>query len=367
MAAEKTERFIAMKGDGYYSRATTGARDVINGAAGLVLDAVDRMRLGESQGTIRLTDMGCADGGTSLDLWWRVLTHIRTLAEARPIELIYTDLPRNDFSQLFRLVHNQTGRDSFYGKVPGVFPMASATSFHQAIVPPETLDLGFSSTASHYISQTPCNIPDHVHIVGASGEVRQAFAAQGARDWQSFLLNRAAELKRGGRLCLFNFGIDAAGRYLGSTGGVSMFDTFNDLWRAMAVEGRISWTEYERTNFPQHYRTEAEFTAPLRDEADAVHRAGLRLEHVESRVVDCPYAQGFAGHGDALRFAREYIPTLRSWSEPVFAAGLDPSRAAGEKSALIDLFYGRYEALVAESPKGHGMDYVHIYLVIRKD
>ena len=366
MAADKTSGFMAMKGAGYYSKATTGARDVIDGAAQLILEAIDRMNLSPAGNTIRVTDMGCSDGGTSLDMWRRVLIHIRGKAPARPIEIIYTDLPRNDFSQLFRTIHHQTDRQSYYGEIAGVYPLASATSFHDSIVPAGTLDLGFSATASHYISRTPYNIPNHVHMVGAKGPEREAFAAQGARDWESFLLNRAKELKPGGRLCLFNFGIDEEGRYLGNTGGVSMFDTFNDLWRSMADEGRITLAEYERTNFPQHYRTKAEFVAPLNDIASPVHAAGLRLEHVESRVVRCPYARGFETHGDALRFAREYIPTLRSWSEPVFAAGLDASREPDDRCAIIDEFYARYEDRVARHPGGHAMDYVHIYLVVRK-
>jgi hypothetical protein len=365
MAADKTEQFMAMKGEGYYSKATTGARDVINAATPLIIGALDAMRLADDHGAIRLTDMGCADGGTSLDMWRTVLAHIRK-ASPRPIELVYTDLPRNDFSQLFRTVHNQTGRRSYVGEISGVFPLASGTSFHQAILPPGTLDLGFSATASHYIAKVPCNISNHVHMVGARGAERAAFAAQGAADWESFLLNRTRELKPGGHLCLFNFGIDAQGRYLGATGGVSMFDTFNDLWRELMTEGRISTAEYLATNFPQHYRTEAEFVAPVSNPANPVHQAGLRLVHVEERVVGCPYARDFAAHKDAAKFARDYIPTLRSWSEPVFAAGLDPRRPAEERLAIIDEFYGRYERLVAASPEGHGMDYVHIYLVLRK-
>jgi hypothetical protein len=365
MAAEKTERFMAMKGAGYYSQATTGARDVINGAAPLILAALDAMALETKAGCIRLSDMGCADGGTSLDMWREVLGHVRATT-ARPIELVYTDLPRNDFSQLFRTVHNQTGRKSYYGEVPGVYPLASGTSFHEAILPPASLDLGFSATASHYIARVPCNITDHVHMVGASGDERRAFANQGAKDWQSFLLNRTRELKPGGRLCLFNFGIDSKGRYLGATGGVSMFDTFNELWRDFARDGTITEAEYRATNFPQHYRTEAEFVAPVTDAADPVYREGLRLEHVEERLVRCPYARDFEAHGDAARFARDYIPTLRSWSEPVFVAGLDATRSSADKARIVDAFYDLYERRVAAAPKGHGMDYVHIYLVLRK-
>jgi hypothetical protein len=164
-----------------------------------------------------------------------------------------------------------------------------------------------------------------------------------------------------------NFGIDAEGRYLGRTGGVSMFDTFNDLWASLAGEGMITRAEYEATNFPQVYRTAEEFTAPLRDSASQVYRGGLRLEHVEERHLVCPYARAFGEHGDSERFAREYIPTLRSWSEPTFASGLSAERAPEERARILDEFFGRYERLVAKSPAGHGMDYIHIHLVCVKE
>ena len=364
--APSPEQFIAMKGAGYYSRATTGAKDVIDGAAHLVLDAVERLPLADDGSVIRLTDMGCADGGTSIDLWRAVLKRLRERCPSRPIELIYTDLPRNDFSQLFRTIHGQAGIHSYLEEVDHVFVLASANSFHRQIVPTGTLNLGFSSTASHYISTVPTKITGHVHMVGAKGAEREAFEAQGARDWERMLLARAGELQPGGRLCLFNFGIDEAGRYLGHTGGVSMFDTFSRIWADLADSQMITSEEGAAAVFPQHYRTVDEFTAPFNDSASPVHAAGLRLEHVETRVVRCPYAVAFADHRDAGKFARDYIPTLRSWSEPVFAAALSPARPLAERLAILDEYYSRYEALVAGSPEGHGMDYVHVYLVIRK-
>ena len=54
------------------------------------------------------------------------------------------------------------------------------------------------------------------------------------------LLNRARDLAPTGRLALFNFGIDEKGRYLGSTGGVNMFDNFNLLWRYLIDNGIIT-------------------------------------------------------------------------------------------------------------------------------
>ena len=244
---------------------------------------------------------------------------------------------------------------------------ASATSFHKNIAPLGTLYLGFSATASHYISEIPVNIEDHVHMVGAQGAAREAFEEQGRRDWESFLLNRTNELAPGGHLALFNFGIDEEGRYLGHTGGVSMFQTFHEIWAEFRDRGDITAQEYADTNFPQCYRTVEQFTAPLNDETNPVYQAGLRLDHVETRVVRCPYERDFTeNHGDADKFAREYIPTLRSWAEMTFASGLSPDRPVEERVSILDRYFMAYEDRVRHSPKGHAMDYVHIYLVLRK-
>ena len=43
MSKVETSRFMAMKGAGYYSKATIGAKHVMDNAASLVLDAIDRM------------------------------------------------------------------------------------------------------------------------------------------------------------------------------------------------------------------------------------------------------------------------------------------------------------------------------------
>ena len=366
MSTTSSIRDVAMKGAGYYSKATTGAKDVIDNATPMVLDAAAAIPIPADGRPITMADMGCADGGTSMEMVAKVLRALRARAPGVPIQMVYTDLPRNDFSQVFQHIYGLTDVESPLLGIPDTYFFASGTSFHQNIFPPQSLHLGFSATASHYISEKPCTISDHVHMVGASGAERQAYEEQGARDWETMLLQRAKELVTGGHLALFNFGIDEEGRYLGHTGGVSMFDNFSELWLALADEGVITADEFRDTNFAQCYRTVEQFCAPLLDEAGPVYQAGMRLKHVETRVVRCPYERDFADHGDADKFAVEYIPTLRSWSEHTFVAGLSPDRPAEEKQAIVDRFYGDYEDRVRQSPAGHAMDYVHIYLVCEK-
>ena len=367
MSTTETAGFMAMKGAGYYSKATTGAKEVIDAAVPLIKNAVDRMgTLDTTDRPFRAADMGCADGGTSVDMWRQILGHVRTKARDRAIEITYCDLPRNDFSQVFRMLHGQTDIKSYYGEIAGVYPFASGTSFHQAIFPADSVDLAFSATASHYISKVPRNISNHVHMVGANGAERAAYDEIGRVEWERMLALRARELVEGGRLCFLNFGIDGQGRYLGNTGGVSMFDTMAQLWQSLADDKIITQAEFDATNFPQVYRTEDQFVAPLKDPGSAVHKAGLRLEHVEARHLVCPYVRAFQTHGDARRFANEYIPTVRSWSEPTFASGLASGRSPQQRAEILDEFFGRYERAVAAAPSGHGMDYIHIHLVAVK-
>ena len=90
------------------------------------------------------------------------------------------------------------------------------------------------------------------------------------------------------------------------------------------------------------------------------------MEHVETRVVECPYEVDFRSHGDAEKFAREYIPTLRSWAETTFAAGLSAERSPEECQEILDRYFDNYEQRVREHPTGHAMDYVHCYLIVEK-
>ncbi|MDH3472971.1 MAG: class I SAM-dependent methyltransferase [Rhodospirillales bacterium] len=316
---------MAMKGGGYYSLATAGAKDVIDAATPLVLRAIDEMDLAQDGSAFTLADMGCADGGTSIDMVRGVVAALRRKAPGRPVAVYYTDQPRNDYNALFANLHGRLEGPALAAQ-DRVHVFAAATSFYRQILPAGSLDLGFSATAMHWLSRKPGNISNHVQAVGAEGAELAAFAEQGNRDWETILLMRAAELKPGGRLVFANFCKDEAGRYLGNSGGAHMFDTFDAIWRDFLAEGTIGQGEYVAMTLPQYYKTVEEFSAPLTDSASPVHGAGLRLEHIETRVTPCPYAAAFAEHGDAAAFAKSYIPTLRSWTESTFFAALEDVR-----------------------------------------
>ncbi len=357
---------ITMSGGGLYSLATVGAKHVIDAATPMVVDAINSLPDESIACGFTLSDMGTADAGTSLSMVTKAIETVNQRAPGTEVRIFYSDQPGNDFNALITNVHGLGPFDSYLDHHQNVYPFASGTTFYKQIVPSNSLDIGFSATAMHWMSSKVCNISNHVQAIGAQGAQLDAFRKQAHRDWRQILLHRAAELKPGGKLVLINFARDEQDRYLGNTGGVNMFDTFNRIWLDFVEQKRITREEYENMTLPQYYNTVEEFSAPLLDSAEAVYQAGLRLDHIDTRIVKCPFAESFEQHGNAAKFAEEYIPTIRSWNESIFFNGLSDERTIEERRQIIEDYYSSYRELVRDQPAGHGMDYVHAYSVISK-
>ena len=362
-----TQATLSMRGAGYYSERTAGARDVINNAGPMIQAAIEEI---PKDKILRIADFGAADGGTSNQMWDNVISKRRKAGDCRQIEMLYTDLPSNDFSSLFRMMQGMQGNSNFalQKNHDNVFVHGCGTGFHQQLLSNSSLHLGFSATAMHYVSLKPVEIPNHVHAACADINSKTAFAKQAAVDWQNILLARAAELVPGGRFICLNFGIDAEGRYLGNTGGKHMFDHFHKFWRALYEKGSITKSEYEGATFVQYYRTMEEFCAPFSDPNSDVSRAGLVLKSSSTKLTKCPYEAAFHDAGDQMsnrEYAESLVPTMRSWSETVFKTALK-ERESSEINKIVDEFYQAYTNEIAARPEGHAMDYVHIILDIEK-
>ena len=354
---------ITMLEGGLYSLATKGAKDVIDIATPRVLDAISTS---DNQSTFTMADMGCADGGTSLDMIRSVIARLSQLNPGIQIAVVYADQPANDFNALVNIIHGRTQFNTWMDEFDNAWPLFSGSSFYLQAVPDDTLDLVFSATAMHWLSKKPCDISNHVHMVGAEGKELAQFASQARKDWETILLCRARELKSGAKMVLVNFCRDKNGHYLGNTGGVNMFDTFDEIWREFIEAGRITEQEYLNMTLPQYYHTAEEFSAPLLDIESRCFKAGLRLENIETSVVPCPFAEQFKTNGDVKSFADGLIPTVRSWNQSIFSAGLDVNRSKVERDQIIEDYYSRYHSRVLDQPEGHGMDYVHAYMTISK-
>lgn len=362
-----TQSVLSMKGDGYYSQKTVGAKNAIDKTQNLIEQALTTLPKKE---ILKIGDYGSADGGTSQELWFNVINKIRKNGDNRQIEILYTDLASNDFSVLFRSMQGMQGNSdyAYQKKFSNVFVHGSGTGFHEQLIADNSLSLGFSATAMHYVSERPCLINNHVHMVGSNEEEKIKFKKQALKDWETILIHRSKELISGGRFICINFGIDEHGRYLGNTGGHNMFNNFSKHWKNLEENGVITNEEFINATFTQHYRTVDEFKKPFEDPNSLVTKSGLILKSCKTMFTDCPFKVHYNNNKSNMT-AREYaetlIPTMRSWSETVFKTALE-KRDPEEIEKIVDQFYNSYLEEVANAPDGHAMDYIHVVMDIEK-
>ena len=126
-----TQSNLSMKGSGYYSAKTAGAKNAIDKTQKVIENALKTIPSSE---LLKFADFGSADGGTSQEMWSNVIKLIREKGDNRQIEILYTDLASNDFSTLFKTMQGMEGNErlAYQKRFENVF-------VHQVYA----LDLGF--------------------------------------------------------------------------------------------------------------------------------------------------------------------------------------------------------------------------------
>lgn len=127
-----------------------------------------------------IADYGASEGRNSLLPMGAAIATLRERTGLdRPISVIHTDLPSNDFTALFRTLADDPA--SYLLGDSAAFASAVGRSFYGQILPPGCVTLGWSSWAVQWLSRVPAEIPDHVQIpYSQSREARAAFGRQAA-------------------------------------------------------------------------------------------------------------------------------------------------------------------------------------------
>ncbi|NEA37546.1 class I SAM-dependent methyltransferase [Streptomyces sp. SID13031] len=367
--SDKTSAVPTMKADGYYALHTAGARAVIEATRPMLLKAASHVPIALSRPLV-IADYGAADGQNSGDAFRATIGCLRWRSQNVTVQVVYSDQPENDYSALFRWLHDEppTGGGlprSLLADLDEVYVTAVGDTFYRQVLPAESVTIGFSATAMHWLSRTPRAIPGHIHAVSAGGSVLQEFRDQARADWDTLLRHRARELVPGGFLIVANLCVDGHGRYVGNTGKANVLDTLNNVWRSLYRDGLLSDQECAAATFPQYFRTMAEIQTPFSERSSAL-RGQLTLVSSSTNIVRCPYAAAFQRHRNAALLADGLVPAVRSWSEGVFMIALKTKQPA-ERATIVDELYRRYRNLVIAKPKNHRLDYVHAYLLLRRE
>jgi hypothetical protein len=315
-----------MEGGGAYNRSSTVQAAGLAPAVPWLTEAARLVPLGPPDAPLIVVDYGASQGRNSLGPLGAAIVVLRERAGAdRPISVVHTDLPDNDFGALFRTVAGDPA--SYLRGDPNVFTFAIGRSFYESLSPPASVILGWSSWAVQWMSRVPSAVPDHIHYSrSAVASVRAAYARQGAEDWQTFLALRGRELRPGGRLVILLMALDEDGDF----GFGPVMDHLQAALTEFVAEGFVAAAEHARMAIPTVGRSRSDLLAPF---AASGRFAGLEMVQLDVFEGADPIWDAYEASRDAKALAVSWAAFTRAFTLPTFAAALD---GAGRAAAFGD-------------------------------
>ncbi|BBY60364.1 class I SAM-dependent methyltransferase [Mycolicibacterium sarraceniae] len=271
---------------------------------------------------IAIADYGASTGYNSLVPISAAIAVIRKRTRSdHAILVAHTDVPGNDFTALFSTLSDD--QDSYLKKDSTTYASVIGRSFYTQILPSDSIALGWSSWAIHWLRRVPMPIPDHVEISHSTDdEARRAYARQAAGDWRDFVAFRGRELAPGGRLVVLTVGLAPDG----TSGFTAAFDAIMSTLAHFVDDGVITSDEVRRMSIPSIGRDEKDFRAPF---APSGRFEGLEIEHIEMVNGEDRFFSQFQSDNNERAFGANWAEFLRTSMFPILAAALNVDADAG--------------------------------------
>ncbi len=287
---------------------------------------------------IVIADYGAGNGHNSLKPMSAGIAVLRRRTRHdHAILVAHTDAPDNDFTALFRTLADDP--DSYLHTDTATFASAIGRSFYGQILPSKTVNLGWTSWATQWLSRIPCALHDHVHVAYSNDDAaRAAYAHQAAVDWHDFVAFRGRELAPGGRLVVLTMAVDKDGEF----GFQSLLDSIVAALNDQARDGLLRQDELQRMAIPMVARTEKDLRAPF---APSGRLEGLTIDHLEVFNAEDRFWARFQTDGDAEAFGAKWAAFARAALFPTLAGGLDGGVNDPRRAEFVE----QLESAVAES------------------
>lgn len=344
-----------MVGQGFYNRNSAPQLAAINHVLPWAEAAISQMEFDESTPTIGFADFGCSEGRNSIEAMKRLVRCCRGRT-GRPIQTIHSDLPTNDFSELF--LRLRPSNSSVFGATD-VFSSTVGGSMFDQLLPPRSVHFATTFNAIGFLGRRPVdrlpgyilpNGPSKIGGIGAvSKEDHAIFATQANADLEAFSLSRARELVPGGKLLIEVFG---AGEHFRTCDGI--YDVLNDALLEVLAADLIDKNSYESFYQPVYFRTLEELTEPFSN-GDSPVKQFYHFDQAECYSVAVPFVETFQDSGDVAQFASDYTDFLRAFTEPVLRKSFCDHPSL---EMLIADVYQRAERLICDDPDRYAFHYV---------
>jgi hypothetical protein len=330
----------AMEGGGFYNRHSALQASGIALLRDLWTETVRTVPFGDEP--LVVVDYASSQGKNSMEPMRTAIEVLRSRAGPdRPIEVIHTDLPENDFSSLFTAI--QTDPASYLAGVQKVFPAAIGRSYFDQILVPNRAHLGWNAWSMQWMSKLPTEVPDHV-LAGMTNlpDAMKLVTRQLAADWRRYLELRSLELRPGGKLLV---------AYTGRTGSETGWERpLGELWASlcdMARDGMLRDNELERITIPIGLRTIDDVRAPF---SGGNTFGGLHLDYAEILKTADPFWSEFEESKNAHQLGQRRADSMRAWAGPTIARLFDPQR---DQLALADELFARFARRMSMHPEKH--------------
>jgi gibberellin A4 carboxyl methyltransferase len=140
-----------MKGDGFYDRNSSPQMAAVAAVLPWLEDAVARMDLTGSSAPVVVVDYGCSEGRNSIAVMRRIIAALRARTP-RPIQAVHSDLPTNNFNQLFV---NLATADPAADARSQVYSMAVGGSMFEQLLSPGMVTIATTFNAIGYLDRHP--------------------------------------------------------------------------------------------------------------------------------------------------------------------------------------------------------------------
>lgn len=303
-----------------------------------------------------VADYGSSHGGNSLRPMSVIIESVRKNTSAnQTIGIYHTDLPHNDYNTLFRTLHeSQKSYLKYASEDAPILTFATATPFFQQILPTGSVHLGFSSSATHWISCFPCEV-QQLYTVAAPEPERALWRKQAAVDWEKFLQARTIELAPGGVLVLANLFMDDNGDYTTRELGFVMDNVISEMLENNMIDSKAA----RRFSHPSYFRT-------LKEHIDPLPCHNLTLRTAFSRHIQNPIYNEYKELDDWEGFGKAMVNWAKQWAHVALLRVIG-NLEDGAKNAAADYFYRRVAEEVSARPHDHQILMVMLYLVIQKN
>jgi hypothetical protein len=348
-----------MKTGGYYDAHSGAQRAAIDPFLPWLEQAIERSMGSLEIGTpCTILDIGSSEGGNAVYAMKRLVSSVRGVSDS-PVWVFLSDLPTNDFNQLFANLFPR-GDAALSGE--RVFTGAIGGSAFNRLAPARSLRVVTTFNALGYLSAMPADrLPNFIlpmkpsplaarEGVGLSDSEQEPFRLQAANDLHQFYSARAEEIVSGGKLLVQMFGRNSE---ISTSHGT--YDALSDAILDCVTEGSLSREFYESVLCPIYFRSIEELIAPV--EQDSELSNAFRIDKSDHCEIPVPFNTALAETGDRATWARDYTGFMRAFTEPSVADALGDEP---EKEKILDAIYQRVEARFLAEPDRYEFHYISI-------